>query len=39
MKTIEFIDKFQISIANAHDNQREQKKKIENLQGDIIPNE
>jgi hypothetical protein len=39
MKTIEFIDKFQISIANAHDNQREQKKTLENLQGDIIPNE
>lgn len=39
MKTIEFIDKFQISIANAHDVLREQKKKIENLQGDIIPNE
>jgi hypothetical protein len=39
MKTIEFIDKFQISIANAHDNQREQKKTLENLQGDITPNE
>ena len=39
MKTIEFIDKFQISIANAHDNQREQKKTLENLQGDISPNE
>jgi hypothetical protein len=39
MKTIEIIDKFQISIANAHDVQREQQKKIQNLQGDIIPNE
>jgi hypothetical protein len=39
MKTIEIIDKFQISIANAHDVQREQQKKIQNLQGNIIPNE
>ena len=39
MKTIEIIDKFQISIANAHDVQREQQKKIQNLQGDIIPDE
>ena len=39
MKTIEFIDKFQISIANAHDAQREQQKEIQNLQGDIIPDE
>jgi hypothetical protein len=39
MKTIQTIDKFQISISNAHDVQREQQKKIENLQGDIIPDE
>jgi hypothetical protein len=39
MKTIEFIDKFQISIANAHDTQREQQKKIQNLESDIIPDE
>jgi hypothetical protein len=39
MKTIQTIDKFQISIANAHDVQREQQKKIQNLQGDIIPDE
>jgi hypothetical protein len=39
MKTIETIDKFQISIVNAHDIQREQQKKIQNLQGDIIPDE
>ena len=37
--TIETIDKFQISISNAHDVQREQQKKIQNLQGDIIPDE
>jgi hypothetical protein len=39
MKTIETIDKFQMSIANAHDIQREQQKTIQNLQGDIIPDE
>ena len=39
LKTIETIDKFQISIANAHDVQREQLKKIQDLKGDIIPDE
>ena len=39
LQTIEFIDKMQISISNAHDVQREQQKKIQNLQGDIIPDE
>ena len=39
MKTIETIDKFQMSIVNAHDVQRDQQKKIQNLQGDITPNE
>ena len=39
LKTVETIDKFQISIANAHDVQREQQKKIQNLQGDTIPDE
>ena len=39
LKTVETIDKFQISIANAHDVQREQLSKINNLQGDIIPDE
>lgn len=39
LKTIETIDKFQISIANAHDVQREQQKKLQDLQGDIIPDE
>jgi hypothetical protein len=39
MKTIQTIDKFQMSIVNAHDIQREQQKKIQNLQGDIIPDE
>jgi hypothetical protein len=28
-----------MSIANAHDIQREQQKTIQNLQGDIIPDE
>lgn len=39
MKKIETIDKLQISIANAHDKQREQLKEIQNLQGDTIPDE
>ena len=39
LKTVEIIDKFQISISNAHDIQREQQKKIQNLQGDVIPDE
>lgn len=39
LQTIEMIDKFQISISHAHDVQREQKKKIQDLQGDIIPDE
>ena len=42
LKTIDFIDKMQISISNAHDIQREQLKKIndvQNLQGDVIPDE
>ena len=39
LKTIEFIDKMQISISNAHDVQREQLKKINDSQGDIIPDE
>jgi hypothetical protein len=39
MKTIQTIDKFQMSIVNAHDVQRDQQKKIQNLQGDITPNE
>ena len=38
-KTIEFIDKMQISISNAHDVQREQQKKIQGLQSDVIPDE
>jgi hypothetical protein len=37
LKTVEIIDKFQISIANAHDVQREQQKKLQDLQGDTIP--
>jgi hypothetical protein len=28
-----------MSIVNAHDVQRDQQKKIQNLQGDITPNE
>jgi hypothetical protein len=39
LKTIDFIDKMQISISNAHDTQREQLKKINDLQGDVIPDE
>ena len=39
LQTIETIDKFQISIANAHDVQREQQKTLQNLQGDVIPDE
>jgi len=39
LKTIEFIDKMQISISNAHDVQREQLKKIQESQGDIITDE
>lgn len=39
LQTIEFIDKMQISISNAHDVQREQQKKLQDLQGDIIPDE
>jgi hypothetical protein len=39
MKTIQTIDKFQMSIVNAHDVQRDQQKKIQNLQGNITPNE
>ena len=39
LKTVETIDKFQISISNAHDVQREQLKKINDLQGDTIPDE
>jgi hypothetical protein len=39
MKTIQTIDKFQMSIVNAHDVQRDQQKKIQNLQGDMTPNE
>jgi DNA repair ATPase RecN len=39
LKTVEIIDKFQISIANAHDVQREQQKKLQDLQGDTIPDE
>jgi hypothetical protein len=39
LKTVEIIDKFQISISNAHDIQREQQKKIQDLQGDVIPDE
>ena len=39
LKTVETIDKFQISIADAHDVQREQLKKIQDLQGDVIPDE
>ncbi len=39
LQTIEFIDKMQISISNAHDVQREQQKKIQDLQGDVIPDE
>ena len=39
LSTVETIDKFQISIANAHDVQREQLKKIQDLQGDVIPDE
>ena len=31
MKTIQTIDKFQMSIVNAHDVQRDQQKKIQNL--------
>ena len=39
LKTVETIDKFQMSIANAHDTQREQKKIIEQSQREIIPDE
>lgn len=39
LKTVETIDKFQISIANAHDVQREQQKIIQKSQSDIIPDE
>ena len=39
LNTVETIDKFQISISNAHDVQREQKKNLNDLQGDIIPDE
>ena len=39
LKTIETIDKFQISIANAHDVQREQLKTIQQSQNEIIPDE
>ena len=39
LKTVETIDKFQISISNAHDVQREQQKKLQDLQGDTIPDE
>ena len=39
LRTVEIIDKFQISISNAHDIQREQQKKIQDLQGDVIPDE
>ena len=39
LQTIEFIDKMQISISNAHDVQREQQKKLQDLQGDNIPDE
>lgn len=39
LQTIETIDKFQISIAKAHDVQREQLKTIQQSQNDIIPDE
>ena len=39
IKTINQIDKLQISVADAHDKQREHLKQINNLQGDIIPDE
>lgn len=39
LNTVETIDKFQISISHAHDVQREQKKQLNDLQGDTIPDE
>lgn len=39
LQNISMIDKFQISLSNAHDTQREQQKEIQKLQGDIIPDE
>lgn len=39
LKTVDTIDKFQISISHAHDVQREQLKNIQDLQGDVIPDE
>jgi len=39
LKTVETIDKFQISISHAHDIQREQQKKLKDLQSDTIADE
>ncbi len=39
LSTVETIDKFQVSISHAHDVQREQQKKLNDLQGDTIPDE
>ena len=39
LSTVETIDKFQVSISHAHDVQREQQKKLNDLQGDTISDE